>query len=104
MASHFAKRYTQVNLKHPQAYSFVSSDVPLANGNLLLSRNTQDSLNTHNDIAAKSKRNRTYLNKEGDKRIASFANRKRLISKRPSVEQDTRKAKLSSSSDLHPSS
>lgn len=104
MASYFVKRCTQVNLKDSQAHPLVSSDVSLASGNFSSSRNTQDSSNTHNDIAAKSKRNRTYFNEEGDERIASSANRKRLTSKRFGVEQDTRKAKSFSSNDFHPSS
>lgn len=101
MASHSTKRYTQVNLKRPQDHSLVSNDVPLASSNSSSSRNTQVSSNTHNDIVAKSRRNRTYLDKEDDEFIASFANRKRLTSKRLGVEQNARKAKLSSSSDLH---
>lgn len=104
MASHSTKRYTQVNLKRSQDHPLVSNDVPLASGNPSPFRNTQDSSNTHNDIAAKSKRNRTYLDKEGDGRVAGSADRKRLTSKRSGVEQDTRKAKSSSPSDLHPSS
>lgn len=74
MASHFVKQYTQVNLKRFQDRSLVSNDVPLANSNVSLSKNTQVLLNTHNDIVVKLKKNRTYLNKEDDKRIASFTN------------------------------
>jgi len=80
-ASHSAKRYTQVNLKHPQAHPLVSSDVPSASGNPSPSRNIQDSSKTHNDTTAKLKRNRTYPDKEGDGRTASSADRKRLGSK-----------------------
>ena len=104
MASHSAKRYTQVNLKHPQAHPLVSSDVPSASGNPSPSRNIQDSSKSHNDTAAKSKRDRTYPDKEGDGRTASSADRKRLGSKRPGVEQDTGKAESSPPSGLHPSS
>jgi len=101
MASHSAKRYTQVNLKHPQAHPLVSSDVPSASGNPSPSRNIQDSSKSHNDTAAKSKRDRTYPDKEGDGRTASSADRKRLGSKRPGVEQDTGKAESSPPSAMH---
>ena len=56
MAFHSAKRYTQVNLKRSQNHPLVSNDVPSVSGNPSPSRNTQDSSNTHNDIAAKSKK------------------------------------------------
>ncbi len=102
MASHSVKRYTQLDLKNPQAHSLASNDVPSVSGNLSPSRNIQDSSNTHDDIAVKSKRNRTYLDKEGDERIASSANRKRLTSTRPGVEHNTERAKSSSPSSLHP--
>ena len=104
MASHSTKRFTQVNLKHPQALPLVSNDMPSASGNPSPSRNTQDSSNTHNDTAAKTKRKRTYPDKEGDRRTASSADRKRLTFKRPGVEQDTGKAESSPPSGLHPSS
>ncbi|KAL8832496.1 MAG: hypothetical protein Q9191_000223 [Dirinaria sp. TL-2023a] len=101
MDSHFTKRFTQVNLKHSQAPSLVSNDVSSVSGNPSSSKNTRDSSNTHNDIAVKSKRNRTYPDKEGDERIVSSADRKRLTSKRPAVEQDTGKAESSPPSGLH---
>jgi len=104
MASHSAKRYTQVNLKHPQAHPLLSSDVPSASGNPSPSRNTQDSSNTHDDTAAKSKRNRAYPDKEGDGRTASSADRKRLTSTRPGVGHNTGRAESSPPSSLHPSS
>jgi len=46
----------------------------LANGNFLLSKNTQNSSNTYNNIVVNLKKNKIYLDKEDDKRIASFAN------------------------------
>jgi len=104
MTSHFNKRYTQFDLKNPQAHSLASNDVLSINNNLLSSRNTQDLSNTHDDIAIKSKRNRAYPNKEGDERIASFANRKRLTSTRLGVEHNTKRAKSSFSNNLYPSS
>ena len=104
MDSHSTKRFTQVNLKHPQAPPLVSNDVPSASGNFSPFRNIQDSSNTHNGTAAKSKRNRTYPDKEGDGRTANSADRKRLTSKRPAVEQDTGKAESSPPSGLHSSS
>lgn len=78
--------------------------MPSASGNPSPFRNIQDSSNTHNGIAAKSKRNRTYPDKEGDGRTANSADRKRLTSKRPAVERDTGKAESSPPSGLHPSS
>jgi len=104
MASHSAKRYTQLDLKNLQAHPLVSNDVPSASGNPSPSRNTQDSSNTHDDTAAKSKRNRAYPDKEGDGRTASSADRKRLTSTRPGVGQDTGRAESSPPSGLHPSS
>ena len=104
MASHSAKRYTQLNLKHPQAHPLVANDVPPASGNPSPSRNNQDSSNTQDDTAAKSERNRAYPHKEGDGHTASSADRKRLTSTRSGVGQDTRRAKPSPSSDLHTSS
>ena len=104
MASHSAKRYTQVNLKRPQDRPLVSNDVPSASSNASPSKNTQVSSNTHNDTAAKSKKNRTYPDKEGDGRTASSADRERLTSKRPGVEQDAEKAESSPPSGLHPPS
>jgi hypothetical protein len=85
----------------PQIDSLPSNDVLPVSDNPSSSENTQDSLNTQNDTAAKSKRNRAYLDKEGNERIASSANRKRLTSTRPSVEQNTERTKSSSSSNLH---
>ena len=73
-----SKRFTQVNLKHPQAPPLVSNNMPSASGNPSPSRNIQDSSNTNNGIAAKSKRNRIYPDKEGDGRTASSADRKLL--------------------------
>jgi hypothetical protein len=101
MTSHFVKRYTQLDLKNSQAHSLASNDVSSVSDNPSPSRNTQASLNTHDDIAVKSKRNRAYLNKEDDERIASSANRKRLTSTRSDVEHNTERAKSSSSSSLH---
>ena len=101
MTSYFVKRYTQVNLKRSQDHSLVSNDVSLISDNFSSFKNTQDSSNIHNVIAVKLKRNRTYLDKESDKRIINFANRKRLIFKRFNVEQNTKKTKSSLSSDLH---
>ena len=69
--------------------------------NFSLFRNSQDSSNTYNDIIAKLKRNRTYLDKEDDERIVNVANRKHLIFKRFVVEQNTEKTKSFSSSDFH---
>lgn len=104
MASHSAKRFTQVNLKDPHAHPLVSSDVPPESGNPSPSRNTQDSSNTHNDTAAKSKRNRTYPDQEGDGRTANSSDRTHPISKRPGIKQDTGKVQSSPPSGLHPSS
>jgi len=101
MTSHFVKRYTQLDLKNSQAHSLASNDVSSVSDNPSPSRNTQASLNTHDDIAVKSKRNRAYLNKKDDERIASSANRKRLTSTRSDVEHNTERAKSSSSSSLH---
>jgi len=101
MTSHFVKRYTQLDLKNSQAHSLTSNDVSSVSDNFSSSRNTQDSSNTHNDIAVKSKRNRAYFDKEDDERIASSANRKRLTSTRSDVEHNTERAKSSSSSSLH---
>lgn len=100
MASHAAKRFTQVNLKDPQDYSLVENVVPSASSNASPSKNTQ----AHSDNAAKLKKNRTYPDKEGDGRTASSADRKRLTSKRPGVEQDAEKAESSPPSGLHPPS
>ena len=87
MNSHFIKRFTQINLKHSQAFSFVLNDVSSVSDNLLSFKNIQNLSNIHNDIAVKLKKNRSYFNKKNDKRIVSFANRKRLIFKRSVVEQ-----------------
>lgn len=101
MTSHFVKRYTQVNLKRSQDHLLISNDVSSVSNNSSSFRTTQDSSNIHNNIAVKSKRNRTYFDEEDDERVARSANRKRLTSKRSDVEQNTKKAKSSSSSDLH---
>ena len=75
--------------------------MPSVSDNPSLFRNIQDSSNIHNGIVVIFKRNRTYPDKEGDGRIVSSADRKRLTSKRSAVEQDTGKAESSSPSGLH---
>ena len=87
---------TQYDFQPLRADLLPSNDVLLAGGNPLQSRNTQDS--------SKSKRNRKYPDKGGDGRAAGFADWKCLASKRPSVEQNTRKAESSLPNGLHPSS
>ena len=104
MTSPSPRPITQYDFQPLRADLLPSNDVPLAGGNPSLSRNTQDLSNTHNDINAKSKRNRKYPDKEGDGRAAGFADWKRLASKRLGVEQDTGKAESSPPSGLHPSS
>ena len=95
---------TQYYFQRPQADPFPLNDMPPASGNPLPSRNTQEPSNTQDDTTAKSKRNRAYPDKEGDGRAASSADRKRLISTRPDIGQDTGRAESSSPSGLHPSS
>ena len=96
MTSPSPRPITQYYFQPLQADLLPSIDVLLADGNPSRSRNTQDSW--------KSKRNRKYPDKGGDGRAAGFADWKCLASKRPNVEQNTRKAESSLPNGLHPSS
>ncbi len=104
MASHSVRPLTQIDLKSRGANPLPSDDVPPASGNPSQSRNTPDSSNPQDNTAAKSKRNRAYPDKDGDRRTASLADRRHLTSTRPGVGQGTGRAKPSPPSDLHPSS
>ncbi len=104
MTSPSPRPFTQYYFPTRRADLLPSNDVPPASGNPVLSKNTQASSNTHNESAAKSKRNRIYPDKEGDGRAAGSADRKRSTSKRPGVEQDIGKAESSPPGGLHPSS
>lgn len=101
MTFHFVRLLTQIDLKSREVNSLSSNDVSSVSDNPSQSRNISDSSNSQNNIAVKSKRNRAYLDKDDNRRIASLANRRHLTSTRSDVEQNTERTKSSSLSDLH---